>query len=725
MISPTPTPLSLSIRAALPPRQRGLSLVELAIVLGVSAGIIAGAWSLYSAGDASRRARSDALTVAAITQAIDRTWASRADFSDLDQAAALSARVFPRNSIDRTGRPRNAWGGGIEVEGLSTAGPGSLSRPVNGFAITLADLPPAACLRTAVQAGAGFFDVEVDGVSVISGAQRERVDAVAAARACGTTPSARAPAPRSVAFIAARQDLGTGVPTCQPLPPETRPALCPDGQLSSDPPHSPWGRVEGRSSYCEAIGGPLMWTGWELIDDACVPACVAPPPESQWVPRSAPCPVGQLGSHTWETLQQNHASCPQPVGDASWGGWADVDPEQRRDEVNTCAPSCASQLPAPNPETACGDAIGMPQQVDTACPAGQELQAAGSYFWVYSRLAVCPAPTGLPVWSPDWTATPSRCAVVPATCAPSCTPSTTTATREQPCPPGYTGTWTQTQQVTSPCPAGTPPTATPWAPTDPPAGACVATPGPSCPPPPPPEYRTMPCPVGQTGSGVYQVIEWVPAPWPACGAFGPWTTYYTECAPTAAPPACTNPAPTTSPACPAGGHQTGGTWSQAPAPACTWAYAGGSCPPPPTCTNPAPTTAPACPAGGNQTGGTWTRSPPPACVWTYAGGACPPPSGTWSGYDAIAPEAACSGLSRYVDAWSGWMAGVAIDRGCAYDATNPPSFVSCWGGGPGLPPNPYPPGVECIVGDWWQRDYCEGGSPGASVGGVAFYECVP
>ncbi len=46
-------------------------------------------------------------------------------------------------------------------------------------------------------------------------------------------------------------------------------------------------------------------------------------------------------------------------------------------------------------------------------------------------------------------------------------------------------------------------------------------------------------------------------------------------------------------------------------------------PPPQECTNPAPTTTPACAGGGNQTGGSWARSAYPGCAWAYVGGTCP------------------------------------------------------------------------------------------------------
>jgi hypothetical protein len=608
---------------------RGFSLHEIAIYLGITAAVIAGVWSAYSAGDTSRRVRADAQTLAAIVQAVDRTHASRGTFEDLDQAAALADRVFPRQVISRDGTPRNAWGGPITVEGVSTAGLGSLARPADGFAITFGDLPPSACLRTAVQAGAGFHSVEVNGIPVSSGTQRERVDPNAAARACGTTQDAKARAPKAtghtVVFVAARQ-MHTRVVTCQPLPPETRPMPCPDGQLSGVPPHSPLGIVEGRSSFCEWPEGPPAWTAWEVIDDTCVPACSAPAPEERWDPRDQACPPNHVGSYTWEVLQRRTAYCPQPVGPSTWSEWADVVPEQRRDEVNTCALTCASQLPTPNPQAACGDTLGMPQQVDSVCPTDQTLVAPGSFYFVYGRTAVCLAPSGLPVWSPDWSPTAARCSSVPVTCAPSCAPVTNPETREQACPAGWTGSWTQTRTVTTPCPVGSPPIPTPWEPAAPPPGACTPG-GPACDPPQPTLYRVLACPAGGTGTGIYEQRLWFsdPSTPPTCGYHLDWAEYGRDCV--EPPPGCTGSPPGTTPACPSGGNQTGGTWSQSDFPGCSWSYDGGSCPPPPSCSNPQPSTTPTCPSGGNETGGTWTQAAHPGCTWTYSGGSCPPPPG--------------------------------------------------------------------------------------------------
>jgi prepilin-type N-terminal cleavage/methylation domain-containing protein len=121
-------------------------------------------------------------------------------------------------------------------------------------------------------------------------------------------------------------------------------------------------RQESRSGSRSFTCPAASWTPWSYspwsdtgsrrdtgnVSGACTP-CPSPSTElaTQWTPRSAACPSGQSGTHTWEAEQsQSRAvsyacpsgttSLPSPTTGA-WSGWTDTG--STRNVVNTCAPT--------------------------------------------------------------------------------------------------------------------------------------------------------------------------------------------------------------------------------------------------------------------------------------------------------------------------------------------------------------------------------------------------
>lgn len=85
-----------------------------------------------------------------------------------------------------------------------------------------------------------------------------------------------------------------------------------------------------------------------------------------------------------------------------------------------------------------------------------------------------------------------------------CPPAPASTTRAQQCPAGTTGSWPQTSTSTvGPAPACT--VTTTWAPSSPPAGACVTPPPP--PPPPPPPTPTVALMYSATAGGTYAALD--------------------------------------------------------------------------------------------------------------------------------------------------------------------------------------------------------------------------
>ena len=252
-----------------------------------------------------------------------------------------------------------------------------------------------------------------------------------------------------------------GSSTCQPQR-ETGPVPCASGQYGA------WSGERERFRRCtNATTQAPGWDAWSVVTPNY--GCTSCPPNitdttTQWVTQSTPCPVGQVGSYTWEEEQVSSRttsySCPAgttalPSPSVSpWGAW--VNTGATRNVFNTCAPAT------------CSGNANESQWLGTSgtCPVGQ----SGSYTWEYerSRSRTCNAGTWT-AWG-GWTSTGATRNVV-NTCAPSATcVAPAPEWRELPykaaCPAGMTGTgsnWKTGEQRTWSCPSPTgSPVASAW-----------------------------------------------------------------------------------------------------------------------------------------------------------------------------------------------------------------------------------------------------------------------
>ena len=126
-------------------QQRGFSLVELMIVLGISAVLILGVYSLYTSIDSSQETQTEAQNIQAIATKIKSIYAGRNTYTGLATANIVTANGFPMNMLDGT-TPYNAWGGAVTTTINATA----------GFDITYPDVPAANC-QELVNAVANMF----------------------------------------------------------------------------------------------------------------------------------------------------------------------------------------------------------------------------------------------------------------------------------------------------------------------------------------------------------------------------------------------------------------------------------------------------------------------------------------------------------------------------------------------------------------------------------------
>jgi len=157
-------------------RQHGLALLDIQLGLALSLAIVmiamGGAWAAVNNGSSSAQAQ------AWVTQTVARTqaaYASRADFSLLNQSSALHDGLFPEASTV-TGQPVNPWGGDLA---LSAGAPREM-------VLTMDQVPALSCVQV-VLATVGAR-AEVDGHALNDGGRR--TDPQELASVCSSSGSA-------------------------------------------------------------------------------------------------------------------------------------------------------------------------------------------------------------------------------------------------------------------------------------------------------------------------------------------------------------------------------------------------------------------------------------------------------------------------------------------------------------------------------------------------------
>jgi type II secretory pathway pseudopilin PulG len=163
--------------------QSGLTLIETAMVLGISSLVIAAALSLYATTHDNERTATALVQMNTIQQAVRVLYGQQATFTGLTSAMLISARTVPLGMINGAVL-RNAFGGGIAIGTFDNNGVVD-----GGFTVTFDTVPVQSCVVLATKDyGRALaqllindftFDFQTDGVLPT---------AQVASVACGTTP---------------------------------------------------------------------------------------------------------------------------------------------------------------------------------------------------------------------------------------------------------------------------------------------------------------------------------------------------------------------------------------------------------------------------------------------------------------------------------------------------------------------------------------------------------
>lgn len=131
---------SLSFRSS----QRGFSLIELLLVLGVLAILLVAAFVVYPQVRDRNQANQTIVALSSIRANVNNLYASRpGSYAGLDQQTAINARVFPSNLLSGSGEDTtatSAWGGGLEVSADNPSGQRHFRVRLNGMSSNLCTL---------------------------------------------------------------------------------------------------------------------------------------------------------------------------------------------------------------------------------------------------------------------------------------------------------------------------------------------------------------------------------------------------------------------------------------------------------------------------------------------------------------------------------------------------------------------------------------------------------
>lgn len=162
-------------------RQRGMSLIEISMVLALTAIFIAGIFAYLRSATTNQKVEQAIGEVAFMRNTVYELYSSQPSFGSLTPAQLASSNVIPRKMVDSSGTGlRHAFKGRMDVQ------PTQVSSFGDSFSIELDQLPADGCiLMAAKDFGRDVYRIEITGgaggtfTSVLGPAQAEA--------ACGIT----------------------------------------------------------------------------------------------------------------------------------------------------------------------------------------------------------------------------------------------------------------------------------------------------------------------------------------------------------------------------------------------------------------------------------------------------------------------------------------------------------------------------------------------------------
>lgn len=162
-------------------RQRGISLIEISMVLALTSIFIAGIFAYMRSATTNQKVEQAVNEVALMRNTVVELYSSQSSFGSLTPSALISSNVLPRRMVDNAGTGlRHSFKGRMDVQ------PTQVSSFGDSFYIELDDLPSDGCvLMAAKDFGRDVYRIDITGGS--GGTFTTFLQPGQAENACGAT----------------------------------------------------------------------------------------------------------------------------------------------------------------------------------------------------------------------------------------------------------------------------------------------------------------------------------------------------------------------------------------------------------------------------------------------------------------------------------------------------------------------------------------------------------
>lgn len=143
-------------------KNRGFSLIELLLVLGIIAALAITAFMVFPKVSSANKAQTEINNIYTIKAGINNLFSAVPDYNGLNNELAIQAKIFPEKMIVGPKKAVNIFNGEVIVM-ADTAGWGHVATQNSDFAITYNSIPDAECVKIVSAIAPEFYSITVNG----------------------------------------------------------------------------------------------------------------------------------------------------------------------------------------------------------------------------------------------------------------------------------------------------------------------------------------------------------------------------------------------------------------------------------------------------------------------------------------------------------------------------------------------------------------------------------
>lgn len=152
-------------------KNKGYSLLELLLVLGIIAALVVAAFIIYPKIQASQRATNEISNISAIDAGIKSLYSSTADYSNINNTVLMNSKIFPQNMINSS-NVRNSFKGNVVIKASSYSS--------GSYQMTYYNVPQVECSKISIAVFNKFAQVQINSKVLKNPYQTITVDSVLA-----------------------------------------------------------------------------------------------------------------------------------------------------------------------------------------------------------------------------------------------------------------------------------------------------------------------------------------------------------------------------------------------------------------------------------------------------------------------------------------------------------------------------------------------------------------